>query len=147
MTNSLKPLLNQHKYGSWALITGASRGIGKCFAEALAARGKNIVLVARNQTLLEQTAAQLSGTYGIKTLIIKADLAQTDDLIETLEATTAQLDIGLCIANAAISHFGQLHKSEAAPIVEMLNINVISLTLLCQYFRTARRRRHHAGLV
>jgi short-subunit dehydrogenase len=147
MTGSLKPQLNQEKYGSWALVTGASRGIGKCFAEALAGRGRNIVLVARNQALLDQTAARLSGTYGVKTLVIKADLAQTNDFIATLEATTAQLDMGLCIANAAISHFGQLHKSSAAPIVEMLHINVISLTLLCQYFAKRFVQRGGGGIM
>jgi len=147
MTGAPKPLTQPEKYGSWALVTGASRGIGKCFAETLAARGQNIVLVARNQALLAQTAAELSDTYGVETLILPADLAQAAAFIETLEAATAALDIGLCIANAAVSHFGQLHKSAAAPIVDMLNINVLSLTLLCQYFAKRFVRRGGGGIM
>jgi len=130
----VKPAFDSDKFGSWALITGASRGIGKCFAEALAARGKNIVLVARNAEILDQVAAGLRQTYGVETLVINCDLGWIEEQVDLIARETGDLDIGIFIANAAVSHFGQLHRSDPEDIVAMLRINVISLTLLCQYF-------------
>jgi short-subunit dehydrogenase len=127
-------LFDEKKFGSWAVVTGASRGIGKCFAETLAGRGKNIVLVARNAAALDQVAAGLHQNCGVETKVIAMDLGRIEDQVDLIARETAGLDIGIFIANAAVSHFGQLHRAEAEQIRAMLDINVISITLLCQYF-------------
>jgi len=134
VTPGLRNAFGQKKFGGWAIVTGASRGIGKCFAEALAAGGKNIVLVARKAATLEQVAAGLQQRYGVETRVIAVDLGRIEDQVDLIAHETADLDIGILIANAAVSHFGQLHRADPAEIVAMLQINVISITLLCQYF-------------
>ena len=82
-------------YGPWAVILGASDGTGAAFAEALAGRGLNVVLVARRQPLLEELAARLS----VETRVVTLDLA-VPGAIDDLAAATDDLDVGLVIYNA-----------------------------------------------
>jgi short-subunit dehydrogenase len=142
-----KDAVGEKKYGSWAIVTGSSRGIGKCFADALAARGKNVVLVARNAAALDEVAANLRQTYRIDTRVIAYDLSQIEGQLSLIERETAGLDIGIFIANAAISHFGQLHRTAPAEILKMLDINIISLTLLCHYFAKRFVERGGGGII
>ena len=55
----------KEKYGEWAVITGCTQGIGKCYAEELAQKGMNIVLISRTQSKLEEVATELNRKYGI----------------------------------------------------------------------------------
>ncbi len=75
------------KYGSWALITGASSGIGVEFANQIAEKGLNIVLVARRKQLLETVAADLEKKYNIETTPIEADLSKDGFQSDILDAT------------------------------------------------------------
>lgn len=126
------PLMKKH--GPWVIVTGASRGIGRAFAEVLAAQGLNLVLLARNEALLRQLAESLQRRYGVETRVLVADLGQPARLIQLLQAQTAGLDIGLLIANAAISSFGQLHTLDEREITGLIDVNITSLALLCNYF-------------
>ena len=99
----------REKYGPWAVVTGASRGIGKHFALALAERGLNTVLVARNQELLEQTAREICVSTGTQTRVVVADFSQPSDAVQTIHSKTSDLDVGLCVANAGMTQFCQLH--------------------------------------
>lgn len=129
--------MRKEKYGAWVIVTGASRGIGKAFAELLASEGYNVVLLARDRVLLEAVAAKLRNFHQVETRIVVADLADPDSLIETLEQQTSDLDIGLLIANAAVSQFAQVHVASPDDMLTLLRINVLSTAILCQYF--ARR--------
>ena len=62
-------------YGGWAVVTGASDGLGREFADQLAARGFDLVLVARRHALLQEAADQLINTNGVRVKVIAADLA------------------------------------------------------------------------
>ncbi|NIQ13259.1 MAG: SDR family NAD(P)-dependent oxidoreductase, partial [Candidatus Dadabacteria bacterium] len=62
-------------YGEWALVTGASSGIGEVFSRKLAATGMNIVLVARRKDRLDKLASELSESYKVKTRVLQADLS------------------------------------------------------------------------
>jgi short-subunit dehydrogenase len=66
------------KYGPWALVTGASDGIGRAFAHHLAAQSLNLVLVARRQTALTGLAGELQQTHGVQCRVLSADLSDLD---------------------------------------------------------------------
>ena len=93
------------RYGSWALVAGASEGIGATYAEELAARGLNLVLVARRAELLQSLASGLSTKYNIETRSVALDLAATD-AVEQISQNTSELEIGLLVYNAAFSAIG-----------------------------------------
>src|SRR5262245_47660059 len=95
------------RYGPWALVTGASDGIGRAFAHSLAARGVKLVLVARRGALLETLAAELTLEHGIDCRVLAADLARLDEVRRVHEAT-AGLDIGLIVAAAGFGTSGEL---------------------------------------
>jgi uncharacterized protein len=124
----------REKYGPWAVVTGASRGIGKHFALALAERGLNTVLVARNQELLEQTAREICVSTGTQTRVVVADFSQPSDAVQTIHSKTSDLDVGLCVANAGMTQFCQLHTAQEPDLLEVIDVNITSTVLLLNYF-------------
>src|SRR6476646_3135320 len=88
------------QYGPWALIAGASEGLGAAFADECASRGCNVVLVARREALIEETAAGIRERHGIETRTLVADLAQPD-VGELVASVTDDIDVGFFVYNAA----------------------------------------------
>jgi short-subunit dehydrogenase len=86
-------------FGPWAMITGASSGIGEEFARQLAASGLHLVLVARRLSALEALGSELARTFGIQYRAVGLDLT-TEDVLDTLSEATQDLDLGLVISNA-----------------------------------------------
>src|SRR5437762_8597042 len=91
--------LDKHVYGPWALVTGASAGIGQEFARQAAASGINVVLVARRAERLKEVAAELTARYGVQGRVVPLDLAR-EGVLDTVREATDDLDIGLVISNA-----------------------------------------------
>ncbi len=87
------------KYGPWAIVTGASSGIGEAFARRLAGEGMNLVLVARREELLRRLAGTLEVEHGVRTRIVAVDLAR-EDFLTPIEETTADIAIGLLVNDA-----------------------------------------------
>jgi short-subunit dehydrogenase len=75
----------RNRYGPWAVVTGASSGIGLAIATALAEAGLHLVLVSRRRATLEHLATELKARYGIETRVIESDLGQTK-AFETVES-------------------------------------------------------------
>ena len=95
----------------WALITGASSGIGAEFAERLAARGMHLILTARRGELLNQLAEELHTKHGTRTEVITCDLtepSQIDHLID--EINNKQINLELLINNAGYAVVGEFEK-------------------------------------
>jgi short-subunit dehydrogenase len=88
------------RYGPWALIAGASEGLGAAFAHAAAARGLNVVLVARRSEELDRVGATIQSEHGVETRQVVADLSESDAPQQIMTAV-ADLEIGMFIANAA----------------------------------------------
>ena len=131
--DSPRQLRFRSRYGPWALVTGASDGIGKALAAQVAAQGVNVVLCARRRELLETIACDFAAAHGVKTLVIAADLAQPGG-VDQLEQQTRHLDIGLVILAAGFATSGPLADAALAPELEMVGINVIAVIRLAHIF-------------
>jgi short-subunit dehydrogenase len=93
------------RYGPWALIAGASEGIGEHFARKLAARGLHLILLARRAEVLESLAEEIASANGIEVRTLALDLG-SPEATSRIQATTADLEVGLLVYNAAVSVVG-----------------------------------------
>ncbi|MFS0722451.1 SDR family NAD(P)-dependent oxidoreductase [Paenibacillus sp. 1P07SE] len=115
--------------GQTAMITGASSGIGKAFAQELARRGCHVILVARSRDRLEQLAQGLESAYGIRALALPADLtdpASVDDLMT--ELTVRQLGVDILVNNAGFGTMGAFHQLSLERLMQEIQLNVAALT-------------------
>ena len=133
-------------YGPWAIVTGASDGIGREMARRLAEAGLNLILVARRRTALAHLGAELMARHHIATRILAVDLAQ-DGAVDDIQVATGDLDVGLLIAAAGFGTSGRFLNSQLDQEMEMLQVNcgaVLQLSLGC-----GRRlaERGHGGIV
>lgn len=115
-----------------ALVTGASSGIGAVYADRLAARGYDLILVARRADRLEALCAQVSKAHGIKAEAIVADLTQDEDLarIETILSTNA--DVRVLVNNAGIARLGPVAQRSAGDALSQIALNITAVTRLTQ---------------
>src|SRR5215216_5083846 len=97
--------IDKHKFGPWAIVTGASSGIGKEFARQLAASGLNLVLVARRLPLLEEIGRGLAKEFDVQYRAVGVDLSE-EGFLEALAEATRDLDVGLVISNAGATVYG-----------------------------------------
>lgn len=110
-----------------ALITGASRGIGKGIAKALASDGYNLILICKNNIgLLENLSAELTAAYGIKCVCLCADVSQ-EDFISEIFSNIKRLDV--LINNAGIAHIGLLQDMSLSEWQTIINTNLTSAFL------------------
>ncbi len=121
------------KYGGWAIVTGASSGIGRSFAEQLARAGMNLVLVARSEDALQQTAKELHSRYSVQTRVLALDLSDSIAR-ETLDLETLDLDVGLLINNAALEQRGAFVRHTPNELSDAIEVNVTAPTELGQRF-------------
>lgn len=133
----------KQKYGPWALITGASSGIGLAMSKQLAQQGINIVAVARNQDNLDALKGVLENEYAIKVRTISADLSQTQANYE-VDKQTADLDIGLLIPNAGIENNGSFIDNSIEAEQKMLALNTTSPMILSHLFGQRFKQRSDA---
>ena len=123
----------KQKYGPWALITGASSGIGRAMSEQLAQQGVNIVAVARNQANLDELKDSLESRFAIKVRTLSADLSDPQANYD-INKQTADLDIGLLIPNAGIENNGAFIDNSIEAEQKMLSLNTTSPMLLSHLF-------------
>jgi len=135
-----------HRYGPVALVTGASSGIGRSFARALAARGLDVVLVSRRIDRLEALAAELEADRGVRATICAADLIRPDAAQTILDAT-AGLDIGLVVSNAGFGLKGEHAANDPQAIAEMIAVNCTTPALLTRGFIPRLRVRGRGGMI
>ncbi|KAA3643394.1 MAG: SDR family NAD(P)-dependent oxidoreductase [Chloroflexi bacterium] len=120
-------------YGPWAVVTGASSGIGEEFARQLASKGLNLVLVARRKEKLDALGEELCMQHGIDYRSAKVDLADTG-ILDAIETATHDLDIGLLVSNAGYAKMGEFLTLPAEELEKMLRLNVVTHMELSHYF-------------
>lgn len=142
----MKKVIDKNKFGPWAIITGASSGIGKGFARQLAADGLNVILVARRMSLLEESGRQLAKEFGIRYQTIEADLADESAIKKIAEATN-DLDIGLLISNAGTGRVGKFITRTSDDLKSTVQLNAISHLMLTHYFSIKFAKRGRGGIL
>lgn len=134
------------RYGPWAVVTGASSGIGREIAFKLAEARLNLVLVARRQEVLEQMATDLAKQYGIEIKIIPADLA-LEAGVDAVKRETVDLDVGLLVASAGFGTSGLFLDSSLDQELDMLNVNCRALLMLSWQFAERFVKRRRGGII
>lgn len=134
------------RYGPVAVITGASSGIGQAFAEELAGRGFDLVLVARRLDRLQDLAARLGKAHGVGAQALPIDLAQPE-AAQRILAATAGRDVGLIVSNAGFGMKGDHAANDPAAMTEMLMVNCNVPMQLAHGFAPRLRDRGKGGLV
>ena len=120
---SPRPEAFAERYGPWAVVAGASEGLGAAFAEALAARGLGLVLLARRADLLEELASKLRASRGVEVRTVACDLADPS-FAEGLTLATADVEVGVAVYNAAYSFVAPLFDRPLADALRVVDVNV-----------------------
>lgn len=134
----------------WAVVTGASAGIGAALAEQLAASGANLVLTARRADRLEELAAKLRNEYGIQTRTVAADLADPAAPEQLLAATEGSgIPIDILVNNAGFGYSGEFAKGDPAWQRKMVDLNCAAVVHLTRLFlpKMTERRRGYVMIV
>ncbi len=136
----------KEKYGPWAVVTGASSGIGFEFAHQLAALGLHLVLVARRKDRLNLLAIELHKKYAIQCKVIQVDLSQNNFLTE-IEKVTAETEIGLLINNAGFGTTGELFENDLETEIKLLHVNCRAPLILAHHFGNKMKDRKKGGII
>ena len=138
-----KQLVNQ-----WALVTGASAGLGAEFARQLASRGMHLVLVARRGELMEVLAAELHTQHGTRCHVIVSDLSEPGEPQQILNEIAAKgLTIELLVNNAGFGIVGEIDGADVDHILKMLRLNVSALTELTYRLLPGMLERGHGAIL
>ncbi|PZW95450.1 hypothetical protein DFS28_107264 [Pseudomonas sp. 478] len=113
-----------------ALVTGASSGIGAIYAERLAARGFDLLLVARDQERLEAAASKLRAEHGVQVEVLKADLTQKDEVLKLEQRLRSDSSISLLLNNAGVAADGLLANADMDQLERLIQLNVTTVTRL-----------------
>lgn len=132
----------------WALVTGASSGIGAEFAKQLAARGMHLILTARRTDLLESLAHQLHTAHGTKTDIIPCDLSDPSAPAKLLEeVSTRGRTLELLVNNAGFGNISEIETTNVKRILEMVQVNITALTELTYGVLPGMLERKHGAII
>lgn len=135
------------KYGPWALITGASEGTGAEFARQLAAKGLNLILVARREGPLDALADEIGKAHAVKVITATIDLTKKDAATRIAEIA-APFEVGLMIANAGADTNGSLFLDrDIADWEALVAMNVSTTMRLVHHFGQGMRSRGRGGMI
>lgn len=138
--------IDTHQFGPWAIVTGASSGIGEEFARQLAANGLNLVLVARRLHLLDALGQELAQQYGIQFRTVSVDLSDPNFMDKIVEITH-DLDIGLLISNAGTANLGEFLAHDPDDLMQIVRLNVAAHLNLTHYYGQGLAKRGRGGII
>lgn len=133
------------KYGSWALVAGASEGLGAAFAEALARRGLHLILLARREDKLQELAADLKQKFNIEISTHAVDLANHGQLKMICESFPEE--IGLLVYNAAFAPIGYVEHIPQEDLFRIVDVNIKAPLLLAKLIGTSMIKKRRGGIV
>lgn len=135
-----------HRYGPWAVIAGASEGIGEHFARQLAARGLHLILVARRAELLSSLAEELSAAHGVEVRTVAVDLS-SQEATERIKAASADVEVGMLVCNAAVSVIGSFLDHTIEEYRAEQEVNCRRPLELTHHYARAMASRGRGGVV
>ena len=133
------------KYGSWAVVAGASEGLGAAFARALARRGLNLVLLARREDKLQQLSAVLKQEFKIEIITHAVDLANHEQLKNICRNFPEE--IGLLVYNAAYAPIGYVENISQEELFRIVDVNIKAPLLLTKLLGTSMIKKRKGGIV
>lgn len=133
------------KYGPYALVAGGSYGLGAAYAEAIARRGVNLILIARQEDRLKATAARLHETHGVDVIPLVADMADFDHVKRSTVALG--VPIGLLVYDAAFAPIGRFEDASEEDLALAVAVNVRAPLLLAKLLSAAMIERGRGGIV
>src|SRR6266436_2507809 len=142
----VKQLLDKHRFGPWALVTGASSGIGKELTRQLAANGLNVVIAARRIDLLRELGDGIEREFSVQFRAVQADLSE-EDSIDKIKDVTRDLDIGLIVSNAGAVKAGEFMTMPLKDLHDQISINVVAHMELVRYFAPRLVKRARGGVM
>ncbi len=132
----------------WALVTGASSGIGREFAERLAGRGMHLILAARRTELMKELAQELLTRHGTTSHLVTIDLARPESgrrLYE--EVCRLGVDVELLVNNAGVGLIGDIETTDPDEVRRMLTLNIVTLTDLTYRILPGMLQRGHGAII
>lgn len=135
----------QTTYGPWAIVAGASEGLGAAFAEELASRGLHLILIARREKVLERLKESIQNKYAVDIQCMAIDLSDTDKLANKIQNLSQE--IGLLIYNAAYSPIGYFKDVAAEQLLKATDVNVKAPLLLTKLVSKPMLERQRGGIV
>src|SRR5438128_10492565 len=142
----MKATLDKGQFGPWALVTGASSGIGKEFARQIAASGINVVLVARRDALLAELGRAISQEFDVQYRALAMDLSQ-EGFIAGLADATRDIDIGLVVSNAGTGNPGEFLKLDRQLLQATLRLSTMAHLDITQHFGAKLTKRRRGGII
>ena len=142
----MKGQIDKERFGPWALITGASSGIGKEFARQIAASGINVVLVARREALLDEVGKAITKDFKVQSRTIVADLSQAG-FMENLARGTDDLNLGLVVSNAGTGNPGEFLKINLEVKENLLRLNTLAHLNIAHHYGQKLVARGRGGLL
>jgi len=142
----MKSLAFHNRYGSWAVVTGASDGIGREFARDLAELGLNLVLIARRHAELQRLCRELSAAHGVECVAHAMDLS-SPSAGDTVARLTEGMDVGLLVAAAGFGTAGNFIEEPLDAERNMLAVNCDAVLVLTWHFARRFAGRGRGGIV
>ena len=142
----MKTQIDKKRFGPWALVTGASSGIGREFARQIAASGINVVLVARRDTLLTELGRAISQEFDVQYRALAMDLSQ-EGFIAGLADATHDIDIGLVVSNAGTGNPGEFLKLDRQLLQETLRLGTMAHLDIAHHFGQKLSERRRGGII
>ena len=138
-----KPLKN---YGNWALITGASAGIGLAFSEKLAEEGLNLILIARREDKLKEISKKIKEKYSVEIICLPLDLTK-DDFLDDIKKITNDLEIGILVNNAGFGNNGFFINNDPENEANMVRLNCLAPVILTHHFVRPMKKRKNGAII
>jgi len=141
-------MIDVQKHGPWAVIAGASEGIGEQFARQLAVKGINVVLVSRRAAVLDELADSIRrDCEAIDIRVVALDLT-SGDATEQLAQQTDDVEVGLLVYNAGADIGPKaFHDRTVDEVMHFVNLNVVTPTKMCHHFGGLMRARQRGGII